>query len=546
MSAHPHLPRALIQSMKLIEGAGKSTSYDPTFRVVRLDIQNPFDTDFDANTLLELSRTIGLVPPGYRCTYLHDAVFNGDVILACEMIRLGAGIDVVDSRGNTPLMIGTIRLAELCRLHGPLTRSFVPSENPYSRIATIVRTLVEHLANVNFTSNRRTPLHHAYETHDWELITLLIKHGANPSLRGTEPLIPSLKAADAQRIQGLLDQYDRIKDKGPPRRPCPCFSGLFLDECHAKRAQPYPEHHACPGFGCQGLKPYGECCLPRGIQALEAWDASAQRIKTEVTTTIYPDPEEETEGHPMFVIRRKLARYFSGGLNVEGNIVDVLRFLACNDKACPKGFDDRALDAHQKLGHYCTQALTEDFVDPAYKYALQRVKFMPWLGPPHSCTRTLAYLLSMTRPVGQQRTKEFCHERQERWNAAVDRYIAKRMDTRPREEIEKAAKLGKFLGTNIPVCDLANCQRSCPRNEKGKVLMKCSRCKLVSSSLRPLLTSNSPQTPYCSQKCQESDWPHHKRVCGKPGQRGRALLSQQQLDEYCWKALVDSLEAPTQ
>ncbi|KDQ26769.1 hypothetical protein PLEOSDRAFT_168897 [Pleurotus ostreatus PC15] len=419
MSAHPHLPRALIQSMKLIEGAGKSTSYNPTFRVVRLDIQNPFDTDFDANILLELPRTIGLVPQGYRCTYLHDAVFNGDVILACEMIRLGAGIDIVDSRGNTPLMIGTIRLAELYRLHGPLTRSFVPSENPYPRIATIVRTLVEHLANANFTSNRRTPLHHACETHDWELITLLINHGANPSLRGTEPLIPSLKAADAQRIQGLLDQYDRIKDKGPPRRPCPCFSGLFLDECHAKRAQPYPEHHACPGFGCQGLKPYGECCLPRGIQALEAWDASAQRIKTEVTTTIYPDPEEETEGHPMFVIRRKLARYFSGGLNVEGNIVDVLRFLACNDKACPKGFDDRALDAHQKLGHYCARALTEDFVDPAYK------------------------------PVGQQRTKEFCHERQERWNAAVDRYIAKRIDARPREEIEKAAKLGKFLVKSV-------------------------------------------------------------------------------------------------
>ncbi|KAF4593087.1 hypothetical protein EYR38_008797 [Pleurotus pulmonarius] len=512
MSAHPHLPRRLIKSLRLIEGAGKSTSYDPTFSVVRLDIQNPFDTDFDANTLLELPRPSSLVPLGYRCTYLHNAAFNGDVILACEMIRLGAGIDVVDSGGNTPLMISMIRLAELYREHGPLTRSSIPSENPYPRIATIVRTLVEHLANANFVSNRRTPLHHACETHDWELITLLINHGANPSLRGAEPLIPSLKAADAQRIQTILSQYDRIKDKGPPRRPCPCFSGLLLDECHTKRVQPYPEHHACPGFGCQGLKPYGECCLPRGIQALETWDVSAQRIKAEVTTTIYPDPEEATEGHPMDAIRRKLGRCFPGGFNVEGNIVDVFRFLACNDKVCPRGFDDRALDAHQKLGRYCAQALSEDVVDPAYKYALKRVEFMPW-------------------PVGRQRTKEFCHERQERWNAAVDRYIDKQIDTRPREDIEKAAKLGKFLGAYIPVCDLVNCQRSCPRDEAGKVLMKCSRCKV---------------SPYCSQRCQESGWAHHKRVCGKPGQRGRALPSQKQLDEYCWKALTDGLEAIAQ
>ncbi|KAJ8521551.1 hypothetical protein ONZ45_g1750 [Pleurotus djamor] len=337
MKVSPHLPIKFVQSLKLIECADESTSYDQTFHVIRLDILNPFDKDFDANTLLDNHRMRGTSTSNYRCAYLHDAVYNGDVILACEMIRLGSKIDVLDSKGRTPLLLGTIRLANLAR-RATTDRPPSPSKGPYPRILTILRILIEHLADVSYIFNRRTPLHYACDARDWELVALLINHGANPSLRGTEPIIPSLNTTDTHRIQTLLQQHHRTKDNTPLTRPCPCFSGLSLNECHAKREHAYPGHHACPsGLGCQGLKPYISCCSPRRIQALESWDSEAQRIKTTVTKSIHPDPEEEMADHPMHDIRKKLTRYFSGGLPLDGSVVDIMRFFRMRQQDLPRG-----------------------------------------------------------------------------------------------------------------------------------------------------------------------------------------------------------------
>lgn len=72
------------------------------------------------------------------------------------------------------------------------------------------------------------------------------------------------------------------------------------------------------------------------------------------------------------------------------------------------------------------------------------------------------------------------------WNAAIDEYINSGVDSRPKAEIERQAKVGTWGGAFVRQCESEVCENL--ETDPGVAkMMQCSGCKIVSCSLFPLL-----------------------------------------------------------
>ncbi|KIJ67896.1 hypothetical protein HYDPIDRAFT_25357 [Hydnomerulius pinastri MD-312] len=126
------------------------------------------------------------------------AALLGDPLLAYEIIRLGAVIDLADHEGQTPLLKATNALA-LCHISsavespclsfayaasGQSPRRAAPQEtkrrNLLKRLHHVIKVLVEQHADVNCVVHGLSPLYGVCQACDWELVELLLRHGANP------------------------------------------------------------------------------------------------------------------------------------------------------------------------------------------------------------------------------------------------------------------------------------------------------------------------------------------------------------------------------
>ncbi|KIM82689.1 hypothetical protein PILCRDRAFT_7602 [Piloderma croceum F 1598] len=495
---YPHLPIDLVNSLKK-EGQARKVSFShiPEFRDIRLQILDSRMPDHDSNTLFISCGDYQGYPAGARLAWLHQAATFGDVIFACELIRLGANVDILDSDGFTPLLVamqmwGGVR-ASLMSGDGNICNA-EKGRNTCKRLRKLVIILIQHHADVNTSADGRTALQYACMIHDWDIIELLIQYGANPC--PSHPAYSSfriLSAEGAQRLKTIIDKY--AKQNSKPLLPCPCFSGLSLVDCHAKSDKPYPDHHVCV---CGSEKLFGSCCGLRNVGIHEEWDEVNHRIKIQMTPTI-SDPVEECADHPLYTIKREIQKQLT--LGPGRKTVDTLRQLRCwqkvtGDEVVGHSWKVSALSTLEDIGR------TLGITDPAFNYASERADFTPW-------------------PTGKQRSKIFCRDRQMRWNALVDEYIQTSSDKRPKIEIERAAKLGSSLGALYPVCD----GNDCKIRGGGEVnrLCTCSGCKMAL---------------YCGPECQKRTWASHKRVCGMPGQREQALPSQEKLDHFVWEQLI--------
>lgn len=88
--------------------------------------------------------------------------------------------------------------------------------------------------------------------------------------------------------------------------------------------------------------------------------------------------------------------------------------------------------------------------------------------------------MSVIRPIGRSYSKASAATQQERWNRAVDDYIANEDDPRSKEEIERAAKVGSYLGALIRVCEAVGCEKV--ERKDVEALKLCTRCKRVCSA----------------------------------------------------------------
>jgi hypothetical protein len=116
------------------------------------------------------------------------------------------------------------------------------------------------------------------------------------------------------------------------------------------------------------------------------------------------------------------------------------------------------------------------------------------------------------------------------------RIIDSGVDSRPRSEIEWAAKIGISLGAMYRACEADGCDKVEGRDIEK--MLTCARCKVVRlhDTLYSLACSYcTTQTFYCSASCQKVHWRTPKPLCGSLDQTEQPLSSQVALSDFVCK-----------
>ncbi|KII86006.1 hypothetical protein PLICRDRAFT_178304 [Plicaturopsis crispa FD-325 SS-3] len=429
-------------------------------------------------------------PPSPLRTTAHLAAAEADPLLLCEAIRLGVTIDLPNHLGATPMYMAFSCLLQCMKpLRGtvPLSEPVSHHEAKIRRYIFVIRTLIEQHADITLAVKGATYLHFACIAASWELIALLIAHGVN-----TSPLTPPPgfakhpadlldSAADKARYHALVAERASAP-RARPHRLCPCFSGKTLAACHNNLSisLTYPLEFICK---CGSAKTYAKCCRRRDIILEERWDDREQWIG---------GSSQRVLNVPLSVLKQ--ARDMEDlGAQLRGS----LPFLSTQG-LWGGGPPNPVFDEAMKRGRMtaAVEMCAKGIADHAYGYALRRVDFIP-------------------RPQGRGTSKFTCAKWKEQWNAAVDEYIDLGTDPRPREDIERASKIGLSGGALYRKCEGVGCTRAEGRDSAN--FNVCSKCKIA---------------VYCGRKCQTSAWAAHKRVCGNSNQHEQALPSQIAFDEY--------------
>ncbi|EPQ56121.1 hypothetical protein GLOTRDRAFT_137953 [Gloeophyllum trabeum ATCC 11539] len=438
-------------------------------------------------------------------TYLHFAAETGDPCVALEMIRMGATIDRKDAGGHTPLTSGLKRLAELVLITGmrhthygrmlwsqpALKKEPGTPDLMIIRIAWVCKLLIQQHADVNLVVGDYAPMDRVCEVENWELITLLLEHGANPNRRSPRGLpVDRLESRESKtRFRELVRDMSKISQR--PAQPCPCWSGKLLSECHGRGEEiPYPLDFACR---CGSGKPYEKCCMKRNMQFKEKWDPRTLRlipVEEGLRSNVFPagmDPKVLDRLGPN--LERMQDLYGSFGFGCVHRLAQEKRGIKTENWVF---WDDFARKVEKRL-------VSRGLVDPAFCYPLSRHCGLPI-------------------PNGRSISKEEGIETSTEWNGFVDEYIAKGTDPRDPLEIARVAKIGTSCGALYRTCEGSNCEKL--EGKDVPKLLVCSKCKI---------------SVYCSKQCQASNWKEHKLICGKTGPDGQAeqmLPSQVAIQKY--------------
>ncbi|EPQ56125.1 hypothetical protein GLOTRDRAFT_137956 [Gloeophyllum trabeum ATCC 11539] len=446
--------------------------------------------------------------PADARTWLHYAAHMGSPCVALEIIRLGGTIDLKDAHGYTPLALGmwvmaSYAVANIGRRRGVSWCSGadpVAAERMAARTRWVCRLLVEQHADVNVVVDDMAPLEYACFVQDWEMIELLLTHGADAGRRDSQGRLPmdrlSGARADKKRFLKLVAE---TKGRPRPARPCPCWSGKALAACHAAGPQPYPAEYTCR---CGSGKPYARCCTKRGIEYWEEWDEKDQWIRNSE--------------------RKRIKLKMKAG---SMDPADVLRMQANMGRLQ----QDAAYQADlRRLGPQGAQAMFDDYfgkivrlvreemvprgvVDPAFAYAMPKTQMLPLPKGRSFCSKQDGTELATA------------------WNAAVDAYIVEVTDARPRAEIERAAKINTYCGALFRRCEGAGCGRLEGRDVE--------RLKLIEGVGKAV---------YCGRACQASAWKKHKEACEMGAGVEQMLPSQTAIQESLmpglWKQALRASE----
>jgi hypothetical protein len=127
-----------------------------------------------------------------------------------EMITFGATSDKTDRNGNTPLHLVGCN-CEMAVVKNPLVAIYksdgsVRTHNKrlYARLAWVLRILVEQYANVGVVIGADTLLDLSCSWKDWDIISLLLTHVANPPTHYTSSFLLS---TEKKRFSGLVKSF---------------------------------------------------------------------------------------------------------------------------------------------------------------------------------------------------------------------------------------------------------------------------------------------------------------------------------------------------
>ncbi|KDQ18860.1 hypothetical protein BOTBODRAFT_184707 [Botryobasidium botryosum FD-172 SS1] len=398
-----------------------------------------------------------------RRTNLHLAAFEADVLAACEVLRLGAKVDALDSGDLSPLALASGRMFDVTLLANTASPADKANlEKALQRFAWVVRILVEQHADVDEECNDLSILEIACSVRNWELVKLLLKHKAKPSQKCHSCF---QSRADRDRFISIASSY---ASSSCPARVCPCWSGKTVPECHGAGAQPYPLTFLCV---CGSKKIYQRCCHARSCWVVEEWVEADQRLRHSFLSAVSPVSAGVTESDEFKAMKIALqAIHEAGGPS--------------------KSREELLAEAQKSITELLLPLVSRGLVDPAFFYAWNQVDFFP-------------------KPFARKYSKHLCEDMQRRWNAAVDEYILREGDSRTRFEIERAAKIGTWNGALIRTCEGVGCTKV--EGVGDTLLRKCAQCKI---------------SVYCGQQCQKSAWRAHKVVCGSDTQHEQMLPSQ--------------------
>lgn len=295
----------------------------------------------------------------------HYMVSNGDVIAVAEFLYFGANPDLEDTfDGATPLWFILKKIATIAQHPGgPFILSVESLDDPapvailkedeLRRLAWIVRMLVEQHADVHKTIDNLSILRLAYDAQRWDLIVLLIKHGARPSRE-----FHFASPADENRISSLVEIN---RGSARPPRLCPCWSGKTIGDCHAT-SQPYPLKYICV---CGTGKTYERCCHSRNAVGLEHWDPIRNCVRHDYEVQLNNPFRQVVErmDDTAHMVRQMLAR--SGDDSEEYACISPL--TAENDIARRAETSRSVLDILEPRG----------VIDRAFAYAWRKAGFCP-------------------------------------------------------------------------------------------------------------------------------------------------------------------------
>lgn len=297
---------------------------------------------------------------------LHDAAYSGDVPLTYEGIRLGMNVNARNCDGKIPLLMACQRLCthtQAALFSGadgeisPPASTLADHRRRAWCCAQIATVLISQHADMNardvlgFTPLAAVCLS---GTPYWDLIELLLQHGADVHLHG--PPFDLSSQFDDPAEQAVFADLVRTytPNKTRPLRVCPCWSGRSLPECHGSRIQSYPLYFLCP---CGSEERYESCCRRKGICFQEFWLEPTHEI---IIAPVVPAPlltidealDETFDRFRHFLLLRRR----EGGLP-----------------------DTRAIDAavHRHELAILNKLSADERVDPAFLVALMFTSFFP-------------------------------------------------------------------------------------------------------------------------------------------------------------------------
>ncbi|PPQ64915.1 hypothetical protein CVT24_008255 [Panaeolus cyanescens] len=411
---------------------------------------------------------------------LHYAAALGDVLAAYELLFMGTSPKHPDKLGLSPLYYALLSAA---RLKVPTTLLRINSAN----FRLLQQMIMEHEAfdalpanlshicelfigqhvNVNEAHYGTSVLHLACIAQDWKVVGLLLQHGARNTV--TDSLFATLswdKSAQ-ETYTALVAEHAPAKDAtfARPARPCPCWSGKLLEDCHQRDDVLIKMDDKLPCICGNHHKKFSQCCQKKQIVVTEHWDAIENGIRRR--TCNLPESLEKTEA----------ARF--------------LRIAGYKLQHC---FDDEPLPdiitgdepptyvpwPTKKTNALRDKLLNEGKIDPAY-----------------------AWILSYKRPpIPISREKNIRNQvagAVEEWNRYLELYIRLGVDPRPAETIRRAAKMSTWGGAFYSTCVNPGCGKMNGIN--GVSLLKCGNCLAGQ---------------YCSESCQMAHWKAHKKICRDP------------------------------
>lgn len=377
----PCLPASLVEKFKAdpLVSFLPSVVFKPATEKIRIDfvstnvcsssqIQTPNEPkdDIAAHTTVlsdyKISPTLtNIIDQEQNLTWLHKAVEHMDLPFAHELIRLGIPLDVQRRDGSTALQISLDYLLEFDQILRSLGTSpqSTPAREKAKRVPLIQERiailLIEQHADVNLGSNGNTPLSAAVGARRWPLVDLLLSHGAIPPPMRQLQFKP---ASDRIRYKALVAKH-KTPTARPPR-PCPCWSGKLLADCHAAGPLPYPADFICK---CGSAKVYAKCCSKRDFRIEERWEESRKCIAARsIGGVLLPKPDvndPEAHAEQMRILNKSM-----GAIGLMAKDQESFRLLAAKMQSRRSAWIMRGFGARPDA-------------DPAYLYALLKASFFP-------------------------------------------------------------------------------------------------------------------------------------------------------------------------